>query len=117
MLEGFSRLVLDDENVSKILYVRNREEYCDFRQKTRGRNHSLLLRSAPRKTNSEDKGGSSDFGWASVKIYQKETENLNDPQPSSRAKLRKVWALIMRGNGGGHLQEEGKTERLCYLEA
>lgn len=36
VLEGFSRLVLDDENVSKILYVRNREEYCDFRQKTRG---------------------------------------------------------------------------------
>ena len=36
VLEGFSRLVLDDENVGKILCVRNREEYDDFREKTRG---------------------------------------------------------------------------------
>ena len=36
VLEGFSRLVLDDENVGKILCVRNREEYNDFREKTRG---------------------------------------------------------------------------------
>jgi len=37
VLEGFSRLVLDDENVGKILCVRNREEYKDFREKTRGK--------------------------------------------------------------------------------
>jgi molybdopterin-guanine dinucleotide biosynthesis protein MobB len=36
VLEGFSRLVLDDENVGKILCVKNREEYNDFREKTRG---------------------------------------------------------------------------------
>jgi molybdopterin-guanine dinucleotide biosynthesis protein B len=36
VLEGFSRLVLDDENVGKILCVRNREECNDFREKTRG---------------------------------------------------------------------------------
>jgi molybdopterin-guanine dinucleotide biosynthesis protein B len=35
VLEGFSRLVLDDENVGKILCVRNRQEYNDFREKTR----------------------------------------------------------------------------------
>jgi molybdopterin-guanine dinucleotide biosynthesis protein B len=36
VLEGFSRLVLDEKNVGKILCVRNREEYEDFREKTRG---------------------------------------------------------------------------------
>jgi len=37
VLEGFSKLVLDDENVGKILCVRSREEYNDFREKTRGK--------------------------------------------------------------------------------
>jgi len=37
VLEGFSRMVLDDENVGKILCVRNREEYDDFRRKTRAK--------------------------------------------------------------------------------
>ena len=37
ILEGFSRLVLDDENISKILCVRSREEYNDFREKTKGK--------------------------------------------------------------------------------
>jgi len=37
VLEGFSRLVLDDENVGKILCVRSREEYNDLREKTRGK--------------------------------------------------------------------------------
>jgi len=36
ILEGFSWLVLNDEHVGKILCVRNREEYEDFRKKTRG---------------------------------------------------------------------------------
>jgi len=36
VLEGFSRLVLDDENAGKILCVRSRDEYNDFREKTRG---------------------------------------------------------------------------------
>jgi len=36
MLEGFSKLVLDDETIGKILCVRNREEYEDLRQKVRG---------------------------------------------------------------------------------
>jgi len=37
VLEGFSRIVLDDEHVGKILCVRNRKEYEDFREKTRGK--------------------------------------------------------------------------------
>jgi len=37
VLEGFSRLVLDDENIGKILCVRSREEYKDFREKTKGK--------------------------------------------------------------------------------
>ena len=36
VLEGFSKLVLDDETIDKILCVRNREEYEDLRQKVRG---------------------------------------------------------------------------------
>ncbi len=36
MLEGFSKLVLDDETIGKILCVRNREEYEDLGQKARG---------------------------------------------------------------------------------
>lgn len=36
LLEGFFRLVLDDEDVGKIMCVRNREEYDDFREKARG---------------------------------------------------------------------------------
>ena len=36
VLEGFSRLILDDENVGKILCVRSREEYDDFMEKARG---------------------------------------------------------------------------------
>ena len=36
VLEGFSRMVLDDENVGKILCVRKREEYEDFKEKTKG---------------------------------------------------------------------------------
>jgi len=36
VLEGFSKLVLDDETIDKILCVRNREEYEDLRQKARG---------------------------------------------------------------------------------
>ena len=36
VLEGFSWLVLNDEHVGKILCVRNREEYEDLREKTRG---------------------------------------------------------------------------------
>lgn len=37
VLEGFSRTVLDDEHVGKILCVRSREEYKDFKEKTRGK--------------------------------------------------------------------------------
>jgi len=36
VLEGFSKLVLDDETIGKILCVRDREEYEDLRQKVRG---------------------------------------------------------------------------------
>jgi len=36
VLEGFSKLVLNNEGIGKILCVRNREEYKDFREKTRG---------------------------------------------------------------------------------
>jgi len=36
MLEGFSRLILDDEHVGKILCVRNREEYEDFKKRAKG---------------------------------------------------------------------------------
>ena len=36
VLEGFSWLVLKDEHVGKILCIRNREEYEDLREKTRG---------------------------------------------------------------------------------
>ena len=35
VLEGFSRLVLDDKAIGKILCVRNREEYEDLRQRAR----------------------------------------------------------------------------------
>lgn len=37
VLEGFSSLVLKDEHVGKILCVRSREEYEDFRGRTRGK--------------------------------------------------------------------------------
>jgi molybdopterin-guanine dinucleotide biosynthesis protein B len=37
VLEGFSRLVLDDKNIGKILCIRSREEYKDFREKTKGK--------------------------------------------------------------------------------
>jgi molybdopterin-guanine dinucleotide biosynthesis protein B len=37
VIEGFSSLVLDDENVGKILCVRSREEYNDLRKNTRGK--------------------------------------------------------------------------------
>ncbi len=37
VLEGFSRLVLDDKNIGKILCVRSREEYKDFREKAKGK--------------------------------------------------------------------------------
>ena len=37
VLEGFSRLVLEDKNVGKILCVRSREEYKDFWEKARGK--------------------------------------------------------------------------------
>ena len=37
VLEGFSRLVLDDKNVGKILCVRSKEEYRGFREKTKGK--------------------------------------------------------------------------------
>jgi len=36
MLEGFSWLILNDEHVGKILCVRNREEYEDFKKKAKG---------------------------------------------------------------------------------
>ena len=36
VLEGFSWLVLSDEHVGKMVCVRNREEYEDLREKTRG---------------------------------------------------------------------------------
>jgi molybdopterin-guanine dinucleotide biosynthesis protein B len=36
MLEGFSWLVLNDEYVGKILCVKNREEYEDFKKKAKG---------------------------------------------------------------------------------
>jgi len=36
VLEGFSRMVLDDEHVGKILCVKSKKEYEDFREKTRG---------------------------------------------------------------------------------
>ncbi len=36
MLEGFSWLVLNDEHVGKILCVRTREEYEDYRKKAKG---------------------------------------------------------------------------------
>jgi len=36
MLEGFSWLILDDEHVGKILCVKNREEYEDYRKKAKG---------------------------------------------------------------------------------
>jgi len=35
-LEGFSWLILDDEHVGKILCVKNREEYEDYRKKAKG---------------------------------------------------------------------------------
>jgi hypothetical protein len=51
-----------------------------------------------------------------TKIYQEGTEDLEDPQPSSRVKLQEVRALVMRGKGGGHLYEESQTKGLCYTE-
>ena len=36
MLEGFSWLILDDEHVGKILCVKDREEYEDYRKKAKG---------------------------------------------------------------------------------
>lgn len=36
MLEGFSRLVVNDEHLDKIFCVKNREEYEDFRKKAKG---------------------------------------------------------------------------------
>ena len=37
MLEGFSRLILDDKNIGKILCVRSREEDKELRKKTKGK--------------------------------------------------------------------------------
>lgn len=37
VLEGFSRLVLDDKNIGKILCVRSREEDKELREKTKGK--------------------------------------------------------------------------------
>lgn len=36
LLEGFSSLVLDDENVGKILCIRDRKEYEDYSEKVKG---------------------------------------------------------------------------------
>ncbi len=36
VLEGFSKIALNDEDIGKILCVRDREEYKDFREKARG---------------------------------------------------------------------------------
>jgi len=36
LLEGFSRIVLSNEHVGKIFCVRNKDEYKDFKKKTRG---------------------------------------------------------------------------------
>jgi molybdopterin-guanine dinucleotide biosynthesis protein B len=37
MMEGFSWLVLKDEHLGKILCIRNKEEYKDFKRRTRGK--------------------------------------------------------------------------------